>query len=64
MREVVMPELATKTDLTGSIRELELAFRADLRGVEERLRAEMWKHSVAQIFGIMAVGGFLIRFVK
>ncbi len=49
LRDDVVPQLATK---------------ADLDRLGDRFETALWKHSVAIILGVLAVGGFLIRFLK
>jgi hypothetical protein len=53
LREIVIPDLATKADLVS---------------LEERLLGKfdglLWKHSVAELLGMMAIAGFAIRFIK
>ena len=49
IRDDVVPQLATKVDLER---------------LGDRMEAAMWKHSVAIRLGGLAIGGFLIRFLK
>lgn len=49
LRDDVVPQMATKPDL-------------DRLG--DRLETALWKHTAALILGMLAVGGFLVRFLK
>ena len=49
LRDDVVPQLAT---------------RADLDRLGDRLEAVIWKHSLAIVLGVLAVGGFLVRFLR
>jgi hypothetical protein len=40
----------------------QLATSADLDRLSDRIEATLWKHTVAIILAVMAVGGFLLRF--
>lgn len=51
LRDEVIPQLATKIDLDRLGDRLEAKFESGL-----------WKHSVAIILAVLAVGGFLLRF--
>ena len=42
----------------------QLATNVDLERLGDRMEAAMWKHSVAILLGGLAIGGFLIRFLK
>lgn len=47
IRDDLVPQLATATDLER---------------LGDKLEAALWKHTVAIILAVFAVGGFLIRF--
>lgn len=47
LRDEVVPQLATTSDLER---------------LGDRVEASIWKHTVAIILAVLAVGGFLIRF--
>lgn len=47
LRDEVVPQLATTSDLER---------------LGDRLETAIWKHTVAIILAVLAVGGFLIRF--
>ena len=53
MRDDVVPQLATKADLDRMGERL-----------ADRFEAALWKHSLAIILGVIAAGGFLVRFIK
>lgn len=51
LRDDVVPQLATRLDLERLADRLEAKFESAL-----------WKHSLAVILAVVAVGGFLLRF--
>ena len=53
MRDDVVPQLATKADLDRLEQKL-----------GDRIETALWKHSVGVLLGVLAVGGFLIRFLR
>ena len=53
LSENVVAELATKQDLERAVDKL-----------ENKIDTSLWKHSVAIILAVLAVGGFLLRFAK
>ena len=53
VRDDVVPQLATKSDLDR------LGDR-----LETRIETMMWKHSVATILSVLAIGSFLVRFLR
>jgi len=58
LRGEVVPQLATSADLSHLGDKLD----AKIDTVANRFEALLWKHSVAIILAVLAVGGFLIRF--
>jgi hypothetical protein len=42
----------------------QLATKADLKELAAELKQEMWKQSLGILLGILAIGGFLFRFMK
>ena len=40
----------------------QLATKADLKRLGDRMETNLWKHTVAIILAVLAVGGFLLRF--
>ena len=42
----------------------QLATKADLKELASELKQEMWKQSLGILLGVLAIGGFLIRFMK
>jgi hypothetical protein len=49
LNTVVVPQLATKSDL---------------KELGQEMRVEIWKAALAQTLAVLAIGGFLIRFMK
>jgi hypothetical protein len=60
LRDTVAPQLATKGDLDAAVARLE--HKIDALG--QRFETTLWKHSVAIILGVVAIGGVLVRFVR
>jgi hypothetical protein len=76
LRDEVVPQLATKLDLDrlGDRLSHEMAsmrhelkhematMRHEMTGMRSAFETLLWKHSVATILAVFAVGGFLLRF--
>jgi predicted nucleic acid-binding Zn-ribbon protein len=71
IRDEVAPQLATKLDLDTAVIRLEhkidgleqkLEHKIDV--LAQRFEGALWKHSVAIILAVIAIGGLLIRFVR
>jgi hypothetical protein len=56
----VVPLLATKADLDRAVERLDTR----ITGLASELRQEMLKQSLGLLFGVLTIGGFLIRFIK
>lgn len=53
LRDTVVTQLATKTDLDNAVTQ-----------IEARMEALLWKHTAGILLGVLAIGGLLIRFLK
>ena len=65
LRDEVAPQLATKLDLDrlGDRLSHEMAaMRHEIVAMRSSFETLLWKHSVAIILAMFAVGGFLLRF--
>ena len=58
LRDEVVPQLATKVDLDRLGERLE----GRMDQLETKVEGLLWKHSMAVILTMLAVGGFLLRF--
>jgi hypothetical protein len=58
LRDEVIPQLATKLDLDR----LGDRLSSEITAVGSRFETLLWKHSVAIILAVFAVGGCLLRF--
>ena len=71
MRAEIVPQVATKADVDTAVIMLRKDLDAVLAGVRkdmdthaQRIEGLIWKAAFAILGGGLAVGGFLIRFVK
>lgn len=78
MLEAIVPSLATRSDiaalehrigqfeekLDAKITSVEQKLDAKIDKLEERMRATIWQSSFAMLAGGLAIGAFLIRFLK
>ena len=71
MNVQILPQLATSRDLqqletrmSGEMQKLQISVATDFRQLKSDFENLMWKHTVATILTMVAVGGFLMRFVK
>jgi hypothetical protein len=65
LRDEVVPQLATKLDLDrlgDRISHEMAALRHEMGAMRSSFETLLWKHSVAIILSVFAVGGFLLRF--
>lgn len=58
LRDEMIPQLATRLDLDR----LGDRLSSEMTALNGRFETLLWKHSVAIILSVFAVGGFLLRF--
>jgi hypothetical protein len=69
LRDEVIPQLATKLDLdhlgdrlSHEMATLKHELKHEMAVMRSSFETLLWKHSVATILAVFAVGGFLLRF--
>ena len=69
LRDEVIPQLATKLDLdrlgdrlSGEIVTVKHELKHEMAAMRSGFETLLWKHTVAIILALFAVGGFLLRF--
>jgi hypothetical protein len=69
LRDEVIPQLATRLDidrlgdrLSHEMAALKHELKHEMSSMRSSFETLLWKHSVATILAVFAVGGFLLRF--